>query len=317
MLFRILENILVDYQIAMLGVLCAWIVTFWALSKKFKFLPYDQGRAFAINGEVSKGKIRGVGIIIAVSYVIISCLFVKITTEYIIFCILFLAVMISGYLDDAAETPWSDYKKGFIDLIISIVYMLSFVSYNSTDIFLFSNVIHVPTSLYVVLGIILIWVSINVTNCSDGVDGLCATLSLVTIFSFVILFSNEMDEYSMYSLILIGCILAYLYFNTSPSSMLMGDAGSRSIGFFIAIIAMKSGHPFAYLLLALVMIVDGGLGLMKIFLLRFMKIHILSNIRTPIHDEMRKKQNWSDTQVVFRYTIFQIIILFFTFMLRR
>jgi len=41
MLFRILENILVDYQIAMLSVLCAWIVTFWALSKKFKFLPYD------------------------------------------------------------------------------------------------------------------------------------------------------------------------------------------------------------------------------------------------------------------------------------
>jgi len=61
----------------------------------------------------------------------------KITTEYIIFCILFLAVMISGYLDDAAETPWS----------YSIVYMLSFVNYNSTDIFLFSNVIHVPMSL--------------------------------------------------------------------------------------------------------------------------------------------------------------------------
>ena len=36
--------------------------------------------------------------------------------EYIIYCILLFAMMLSGYLDDAAKTPWSDYKKGAIDL---------------------------------------------------------------------------------------------------------------------------------------------------------------------------------------------------------
>lgn len=55
----------------------------------------------------------------------------------------------------------------------------------------------------------------------------------------------------------------------------MGDAGSRALGFFIAVLAMKSGHPLIYILLALVLIIDGGLGLVKIFLLRFLKIHVL------------------------------------------
>ena len=75
----------------------------------------------------------------------------------------------------------------------------------------------------------------------------------------------------------------------------MGDAGSRALGFFIAVLAMKSGHPLIYILLALVLIIDGGLGLVKIFLLRFLKIHVLKNTLTPIHDHVRKNKDWSDT----------------------
>ncbi len=89
--------------------------------------------------------------------------------------------------------------------------------------------------------------------------------------------------------------------------MLMGDAGSRALGFYIAVVAMKSSHPFIYLLLAAVLIVDGGIGLVKIFLLRFLKIAILKNTRTPLHDHARKERKWSDTQVVFRFTIMQIL----------
>ena len=70
---------------------------------------------------------------------------------------------------------------------------------------------------------------------------------------------------------------------------------------------MKSSHPFIFLLLAAVLIVDGGIGLVKIFLLRFLKIAILKNTRTPLHDHARKERKWSDTQVVFRFTIIQIL----------
>ena len=63
-----------------------------------------------------------------------------------------------------------------------------------------------------------------------------------------------------------------------------------------------------YLLLAIVLIVDGGLGLIKVALLRFLKIHILKNTTTPLHDHVRKNKDWSNAQVVFRFVIIQLIV---------
>ena len=57
--------------------------------------------------------------------------------------------------------------------------------------------------------------------------------------------------------------------------------------------------------LAIVMILDGGLGLLKVALLRFLKIRILTNTRCPLHDQARKVMEWSNTQVVFRFAIIQ------------
>ena len=98
---------------------------------------------------------------------------------------------------------------------------------------------------------------------------------------------DVLGNFTVANYLFVAALLAYLYFNTSPSSMLMGDAGSRALGFYIAILAMQSRHPFLYLLMAGVMIVDGGIGLVKVFLLRFLKIAILKNTRTPLHDHVR------------------------------
>ena len=202
-----------------------------------------------------------------------------------------------------------------IDLVVSVVTVLTFMNHNSLEVHFFGLDFQMPFVVYLILGIVLIWVSMNVTNCSDGVDGLCATLCMVTIGSFACIFFDQLGDYANYGFIFIGVLLAYLYFNSSPSSVLMGDAGSRALGFFIAILAMKSGHPFSFIALALVMIIDGGLGLVKVSLLRYLKIRILKNTRTPIHDNQRKNKGWSDTQTVFRFAMIQVIIsiLFFVF----
>lgn len=65
---------------------------------------------------------------------------------------------------------------------------------------------------------------------------------------------------------------------------MMGDAGSRAMGIFISIAILKTGSPFLFLPAAAVLIVDGGLGLIKVALLRFLKIHIFSNTTMPLHD---------------------------------
>jgi phospho-N-acetylmuramoyl-pentapeptide-transferase len=54
--------------------------------------------------------------------------------------------------------------------------------------------------------------------------------------------------------------------------------------------------------------VDGGIGLLKVSLIRVFKIHILKNVRTPLHDHVRKNLGWSNAQTVFKFAIIQIMI---------
>ena len=278
--------------IAFASILFAFAFTIAAIALGKNLLPRDAGRAYAINGSKSVGKPRGAGMIFILTFTITCALFVNLSAELIIYLILVLAAMLSGYLDDSASSPWGNLKKGLIDLAF------------------FGKTVTLNPIIYAILIIILIWVSINVTNCSDGVDGLCGTLSVVTLASVYVLFKsfNIESAYRHTVLIMIVCILGYLWFNASPSKLLMGDAGSRAIGIFIAFTFLKLHAPLLYIPMALVIILDGGLGLIKVSFMRFLHINLMKNLRTPIHDHMRKNKDWSDTQVVFRFTIIQVIL---------
>ncbi len=117
------------------------------------------------------------------------------------------------------------------------------------------------------------------------------------------------SDYRIISEVMLMVILAYLWFNCSPSKLLMGDAGSRAIGVFLAVISLKSGDPFLFIFFASVIIVDGGLGLLKLSVRRFLKIkNFMENTRTPIHDHWRKNLGVGDTQVVVRFALIQLVI---------
>lgn len=298
--------------IAFASILFAFAFTIAAIALGKNLLPRDAGRAYAINGSKSVGKPRGAGMIFILTFTVTCALFVNLSAELIIYLILVLAAMLSGYLDDSASSPWGNLKKGLIDLAISVMAAVTYLHYNPNtfDLAFFGKTVTLNPIIYAILIIILIWVSINVTNCSDGVDGLCGTLSAITLSSAYVLFMIFDIESSFRHtiLIMVVCILGYLWFNASPSKLLMGDAGSRAIGIFIAFAFLKLHSPLLYIPLAIVLIIDGGLGLIKVSFMRFLHIKIMQNIRTPIHDHMRKNKSWSDAQVVFRFAIIQLVI---------
>ena len=298
--------------IAFVSILFAFAFTIAAIALGKNLLPRDAGRAYAINGSKSVGKPRGAGMIFILTFTVTCALFVNLSAELIIYLILVLAAMLSGYLDDSASSPWGNLKKGLIDLAISVMAAVTYLHYNPNtfDLAFFGKTVTLNPIIYAILIIILIWVSINVTNCSDGVDGLCGTLSAITLSSAYVLFMIFDIESSFRHtiLIMVVCILGYLWFNASPSKLLMGDAGSRAIGIFIAFAFLKLHSPLLYIPLAIVLIIDGGLGLIKVSFMRFLHIKIMQNIRTPIHDHMRKNKSWSDAQVVFRFAIIQLVI---------
>ncbi|MBR6616272.1 MAG: phospho-N-acetylmuramoyl-pentapeptide-transferase [Oscillospiraceae bacterium] len=277
-----------------------------------RFLPKDQGREFAVNGSLSVGKTRGVGIIMILALIVTCIICMPLSVEYIIYLAALFIEMLSGYLDDASEKPWGELKKGIIDMVVSVGVSVTVYYFHGGLIVLpvLGLSFTVPMVLYVILGTILIWASINVTNCADGVDGLCGMLSMVTLSSAAILLIASAHA-GMQTMIIamLGILFVYLWFNCSPSSVLMGDAGSRALGLLIAMAFMIAGVPVLWIPLALLLIIDGGLGLLKLTVLRVLKTkNFMKNIRTPIHDHCRKNKGWSDTQVVMRFTILQLVI---------
>lgn len=295
-----------------ISVLGTFGITFVCL-KLFKgILPKDQGRAFAVNGALSEGKPRGAGLLLLTAFVLSAALFVPLDLETIIYLVCIYAAMLTGYFDDAAEKPWGNLKKGLFDLAIALGVAFTSWHFHGTDIYvhLISKSFTIPAPVYIILAAVLVWTAINVTNCSDGVDGLCSSLVMTVLVPLFILCGKSRTD-STLIIVMFLCLCAYLWFNCSPSKMLMGDAGSRALGVFLAVMFLKSSAPFTFIPFAIVIILDGGLGLLKLSFRRFLKWkNFMEGIRTPLHDHARKNKGWSDTQVVTRFVIIQIVVTF-------
>lgn len=297
--------------VLLVPMLCSFLVAFFSLKFFKRILPKDQGRAFAVNGALSEGKPRGAGIIFVTSFTLCTALFYPLDIENIIYLVLVYAAMLSGYFDDAAETPWGNLKKGLIDLVISLGIAFTYYFYNGSQVKLYitNSTFTIPAPLFVILAGVLVWTAINVTNCTDGVDGLCGSLVMTVLLPLALMVTKSGAADMLLPMIMFVTLAAYLWFNCSPSQMLMGDAGSRALGVFLAVMFLKTAAPFAFIPMTIVIILDGGLGLLKLSFRRFLKIkNFMEGIRTPLHDHARKNKGWSDTQVVIRFTLLQIIV---------
>jgi len=297
--------------VLLVPMLCSFLIAFFSLKFFKRILPKDQGRAFAVNGALSEGKPRGAGIIFVTSFTLCTALFYPLDIENIIYLVLVYAAMLSGYFDDAAETPWGNLKKGLIDLVISLGIAFTYYFYNGSQVKLYitDSTFTIPAPLFIILAGVLVWTAINVTNCTDGVDGLCGSLVMTVLLPLAFMVTKSGAADMLLPMIMFVTLAAYLWFNCSPSQMLMGDAGSRALGVFLAVMFLKTAAPFAFIPMAIVIILDGGLGLLKLSFRRFLKIkNFMEGTRTPLHDHARKNKGWSDTQVVIRFTILQIIV---------
>lgn len=307
-----LGNVSMYSIVGFIGVVFAYLATCFLLGTGINRLPRDHGRAYAHDGVLSAGKPRGAGFIFILVFVAAAIIFGNLQREIVIYLILTVAAMMTGFLDDCAKVSWGELRKGLLDLVIAVMTAITYVNFNGSDvtIALTGQTVTLPPVVYGILAVILVWGSINVTNCADGVDGLSGTLASITLGTIYLIMQSKdiAPDFAYLILLFIACILGYLWFNATPSCLMMGDAGSRAIGLFIAIAVMKTGSPFLYLLVACVLMVDGGIGLVKVALLRFLHIKILTRVRTPLHDHVRKNKKWSNAQTVFKFAIIQIMI---------
>ncbi len=300
----------------------------------YKFLPTDRGREFTLTKEAAKGKPTGAGVVFITMFVLLTVLIVPLDFLQGGILLLTWLMMLTGFLDDRSVKGWGEYRKAFLDFVITLAaafLLADGLSKNSLDgqiYFWFPFITHsvaVPKWLYIIITTIMLWASVNTTNCTDGVDGLSSSLVLLALIVmglifYIIIGHKDIAAYllvphlkdgaswAVITFCLAGVLMGYLWHNAFPSTVLMGDAGSRALGFYTGVCVMISGNPFIFLATSSIIFVNGGLGLLKVALKRFFHISILTDIRFPLHDHMRKNHGWSPTQVLVKFLIIQILI---------
>ncbi|MDD2428043.1 MAG: phospho-N-acetylmuramoyl-pentapeptide-transferase [Eubacteriales bacterium] len=285
-----------------------------------RILPSDRGRELAFDGDKSRGKLTSAGVLFVPVFAFVSLVLYKLSTEVRLYILAILVEMTAGFLDDNAGKPWSELKKGLLDLAVAVFVGVIYLAHNSGGVHLalWHTQISIPPILMFPLIVLLMWAGINITNITDGVDGLSATLGMLVLMGFLAVGTKLQTLGDMQPVILsfAGVLLVYLWHNAPPSRHLMGDAGSRALGLLIALAALKSGAPFLFIPLALVFIMDGGSSLMKLSGRRYLKLkNFMHSVLTPLHDHVRRVFKWSDAQTVLRFALVQVLITLATLIL--
>lgn len=193
-------RLLTSYAVLItLALYLGFILAYKLIPKFYNVLPQDRGREFTLkdNAEAAKGKPTGTGIVFISLFVIISFLICPMNWTRASIVILTWITMLTGFLDDRSTASWGEYLKGALDLIISVV--TAFILYFSIKqispdgivhfwLPFFANEVAVNPVVYIVICTIMLWASINTTNCTDGVDGLSSTLVLLALLTLGILF---------------------------------------------------------------------------------------------------------------------------------
>jgi phospho-N-acetylmuramoyl-pentapeptide-transferase len=322
--FRLLNSYLF---LAGLGAALGAVTTVFLLPKFWNWLPRDNGRIYAVDGNTAKGKPVSAGVVFIPLLVLVSLLVVPFNWQIAGILACLLLAMFEGHLDDLHNNGGlSEYVLGAVDLGISLIAALILSGFENQVMWLplIKTPVTVPLWIYIPLATGILWIMINATNCTDGVDGLSASLSILAFIYlggilYVIVGHAEISHYllvphyidgadwALIAFTMVGCLAGYLWHNSLPSTVLMGDAGSRPMGLLLGILAMVSGNPFLIFVVTGVVVLNGATGLLKVALLRFFKISIFKTIRYPLHDHVRHHLHWSNTQVLVRFVLLQAV----------
>ena len=334
-----------------MGTLLGGLLVWSRLPRLWRRLPRDKGKTLAADGGgKAAGKPTGAGLMISLLLLPVILLVVPSDPSILgVVACLYLA-MLFGYLDDSSRTPWGELKKGLLDALVALVAAFCLCKGQPATIWLpvVKSTLTVNPWLYIPCAAALLWFTMNATNCCDGVDGLAGALTLISLFSLAALLYGIVGYLPIASYLLVphyansarwailtatvaGGLAGYLWHNAEPSRVLMGDAGSRMLGLLVGIAVLAAGNPFLVIVVAPVVLVNGGTGMLKMLLLRFLKrigfdttppnrltpeaaahqhvlVRALHRYRFPLHDHCRKNMQWSNAEVLLRFVLVQAFL---------
>ena len=289
------------------------------------------------------------GVILLLATIIPSLLFMRMDSIYgwlIIFVMLSLGIV--GFVDDYIKVVKKD-KSGLagrfkiagqvtVGLILGLVLYfhpefesfntlstIPFAAHSNIDYAFFGAewgwVIYIPVAVFVITAVS------NATNLTDGLDGLASGISAICGFVFAIFayvsgridFSGFLDimylpdagELTIFCAALVGSCMGFLWYNTNPASVFMGDTGSLALGGAFGALALMLHKELLLPFICGVFFFEAVSVIIQTTYFKYTKKKYGEGRRfflmAPIHHHFEKK-GWTEQKIVVRFWIITVLL---------
>jgi len=229
-------------------------------------------------------------------------------------------IFILGFIDDLVDL--NSLLKFAVQLVVAFIT----VHKGGVAITSFSGLLGIyDLNIYFsyVLSILIVVFFINSFNLIDGIDTLCAVMSIYAIMIFMMIFNfNNLYSEIMIAVSLLGSLVAFIYFNVMPKTIFLGDSGALFIGYIISIFVIRScnlpidmdGTKSPVFIISIV--VYPVLDTVRVFLIRiFNKVPPFRADRNHIHHVI-VDSSFSHKQTSLILLSISIIIAFLSYLIR-
>lgn len=233
----------------------------------------------------------------------------------IIFCILF-GVM--GFIDDFTKVVrknndgLSPMQKIVIQIFIAAAWLFAmrYLGDTYTKINLGFVSFDIGWFYYPLMVVVILYLT-NAVNLTDGIDGLCGTVTMVNMLLFTIIFSLAANsEMTLFSMSVAGGCLGFLVWNFHPAKCFMGDTGSMFLGAAVTAAGIVSHNHLVLVLLALVYIIEALSVVIQVTYFKYTKKKYGEGRRifkmTPIHHHF-EMSGFSEYKIVITFSLFSLL----------
>lgn len=251
------------------------------------------------------------GILILVSVVITSILFVRDYPRIIPVLFFTLGFGLVGFLDDYIKVvlrrsmglrAWQKFALQILVTGVFVVYLLHYTDVSLAmkvpflkGVYLDFGWFNIPILFFVVIG------TVNGTNFTDGLDGLASSVTVLVATFFTVVAIGTNSGIEPITCAVVGALLGFLLFNVHPASVFMGDTGSLALGGFVAATAYMMQMPLFIVIVGLIYLVEVLSVMMQITYFKLTGGKRIFKM-APIHHHF-ELCGWSETRVVAVFSI--------------
>lgn len=155
--------------------------------------------------------------------------------------------------------------------------------------------------LYLCFVSVLIAGMSNAVNLTDGLDGLAGgTIMVVMLFMAAIAYRSNMLDAAVFAAAIAGSCIGFLWFNSYPADIFMGDTGSLALGAALGCLAVVTKTEIVSLVLGGLFVAEALSVMIQVFY--YKRTHKRLFLMAPLHHHFEKK-GWSEVKVVIRFWI--------------